>query len=217
MGVNFNGNISYQTGEGNRAGTPSRTESPPLFFSEPLVPSDAVFTPTEEPQASDFSDILYLTGTASFWLLPQEAVDQLEDTADELSGLLDPDHPESSISHLADKLRLLDALQPLHMKHFLNQEKLQEFESIMQEWNLTADDINFEAGYFERVVEYQARTFVNSFLTSESQRTFQKFRQDQARLRSLYNHAKERAEGLGYSIEGSALYRPKTEERHKAI
>ncbi|MFM9272023.1 hypothetical protein ACJ7V3_17470 [Halomonas elongata] len=135
-----------------------------------------------------WADILYLSGTGTFWLLTQPVSDALHEAADQLAEIVaDPD-PQSRMERLSDEARLTDCIMPARVENFLNKDKLKSYQEKTRELALEEEEA-------ERS-EYGSSPLMQG-------RRMNELRDSIAALR---REGQREAERQGFEIEGERYY-----------
>ncbi|WP_010628819.1 hypothetical protein [Halomonas sp. KM-1] len=178
-------------------------------------------------ETAPWADIIYLTGTGTFWLLTEEVAKALHEAADELAGWVKVEDPHQRLEHLNNDAGLLECFLPARPENFLNEaernqarDKLKRLAELMQE---RGDE---ETDPAQRVSEHSPLTenpwFWVSPLIVVAPRLWNRiWNAEEARLleelHGLYRQGMERAKAEEYVIEGSGYYGPWEAEIERAL
>lgn len=178
-------------------------------------------------EAAPWADILYLTGTGTFWLLTEEVADALHSAAEELAGWVKGEDPIQRLEHLNTDAGLLECFLPARPENFLNEaerkqarEKLKRLAELMQERGDEeldpAQRVSNHTPLSENPWFWVSPTIVGAprlwdrLTNPEETRLLEE-------LHELYRQGTERARAAGYVVEGSGYYGPWEAEIEQAL
>lgn len=91
----------WQVADGGAASTPPERTVHELSGCEVRPGGDEVGAEPPHPcEDNQWADILYLSGTGSFWLLTQSVSDALHEAADQLAGIVAESDPQRRLQTL---------------------------------------------------------------------------------------------------------------------
>ncbi|MCH4563090.1 hypothetical protein MKP05_08105 [Halomonas sp. EGI 63088] len=176
-------------------------------------------------EAAPWADILYLTGTGTFWLLTEEVADALHEAAEELAGWVKVEDPIQRMEHLSKDAGVMECFLPARPENFLDEaereqagEKLKRLGELMQE---RGDE---EADPAQRVSAHTPLSenpwfWVFPFPVGASR--LWNWNDEETRLveelHVLYRRGMELAREEGYVIEGGGYYGPWEAEIESAL
>lgn len=162
-----------------------------------------------------WADIIYLTGTGTFWLLTEEVAKALHDAADELAGWVKVEDPHQRLEHLNTDAGLLACFLPARPENFLDEAERQHFQQ------LEADAAKHEANAID---EYHAMQALGQRNAREREHADVRYRHsleahdDVTRaMQALRERGTARARAAGYVIDGSGYYGPWEAEIERAL
>ncbi|MFY0989244.1 hypothetical protein [Halomonas sp. C05BenzN] len=178
-------------------------------------------------EAAPWADILYLTGTGTFWLLTQEVADALHEAAEELAGWVKVEDPIQRLEHLSKDAGVMECFLPARPEYFLDEaereqagEKLKRLGELMQE---RGDE---ETDPAQRVSAHTPLNenfwfWVSPLLVGTPRLWDRAWNGEETRLveelHELYRRGMERAREEGYVIEGGGYYGPWEAEIESAL
>ncbi|NIC04213.1 hypothetical protein [Billgrantia bachuensis] len=202
----------------------------PLFLPEFQLPSYEGGQEAPAPMACEappWADILYLTGTGTFWLLTEEVADALHKAAEELAGWVKVEDPIQRLEHLNTDAGLLECFLPARPENFLNEaereqakQKLERLAELMRE---RGDE---ETDPAQRVSSHTPLNdnpwfWVSPLIVGAPRLWDRVWNAEEARLleelHGLYRLGMERAKEEKYVIEGSGYYGPWEAEIEQAL
>jgi hypothetical protein len=80
-----------------------------------------------------WADILYLSGTGTFWLLTQPVSDALHEAADQLAEIVKESDPERRMERLSEEAGLAGCIMPAAPESFLSSEKRKDYQEKQRE------------------------------------------------------------------------------------
>ncbi|MGQ0334832.1 hypothetical protein [Halomonas elongata] len=196
----------------------------PLF--EPPPPAggeiqDATSHPCEDDA---WADILYLTGTGSFWLLTESVAESLHEAADELAGWIEEEDPEARQIHLNDDAGLMECFLPARPENFLDEAERQHCRDVLSRLAELTEETEGDAA--RRVTEHERLTenpwfWVSPLIVSAAYFHERAQNPEETRLveelDALYRKGSERAEAQGYVIDGGRYYGPWEDDITEAL
>ncbi|EWH03595.1 hypothetical protein [Halomonas sp. BC04] len=202
----------------------------PLFLPQFQLPSYEGGQEAPAPmacEAAPWADILYLTGTGTFWLLTEEVADALHSAAEELAGWIKVEDPILRLEHLNKDAGLLECFLPARPENFLDEaereqakEKLKRLAELMQERGDEETDpaqrvsahtpLSENPWFWASPLIVGAPRLWNRVWNAEETRLLEE-------LHDLYREGTERAKAEGYVVEGSGYYGPWEPEIEQAL
>ncbi|WP_136253113.1 hypothetical protein [Onishia niordana] len=80
-----------------------------------------------------WADILYLSGTGTFWLLTQPVSDALHEAADQLAQIVAESDPQARMTKLSEEAGLAGCIMPATLDNFLNSDKRKDYQEKQRE------------------------------------------------------------------------------------
>lgn len=134
-----------------------------------------------------WADILYLSGTGTFWLLTQPVSDALHEAADQLAEIVAETDPQARMTKLSEEAGLAGCIMPATLDSFLNSDKRKDYLEKQRE--------------LARVEEVAASR--NGASGRRGRRIARGLEHD---IEELSREARRAAEAQGYEIDGDRFY-----------
>ncbi|MGR4066479.1 hypothetical protein [Billgrantia sp. C5P2] len=178
-------------------------------------------------EAAPWADILYLTGTGTFWLLTEEVAKALHDAAEELAGWVKVEDPVQRLEHLNTDAGLLECFLPARPENFLDEaEREQAKEKLKRLAELMRERGDEEADPAQRVSNHTPLSedpwfWVSPLIVGAPRLWNRVWNAEETRLleelHGLYRQGIERAKAEEYVIEGNSYYGPWEAEIERAL
>ncbi|MCK2184373.1 LysM peptidoglycan-binding domain-containing protein [Halomonas getboli] len=195
------------------------------FFDPPPAAGGEVQEAAPPPCEDDaWADILYLTGTGTFWLLTESVAESLHEAADELAGWVAVEDPEARQVHLNDDAGLMECFLPARPENFLNEGERQQCRNMLSRLAELSGEAEGDAA--RRVAEHEGLTetdwfWVSPLIVSISYYHERAQHPEETQLldelNALYRKGSERAQAQGYVIDGSRYYGPWEDDIAEAL
>ncbi|PSJ20596.1 hypothetical protein CVH10_16710 [Halomonas sp. ND22Bw] len=196
------------------------------FFNPPPAAGGEIQEAAPHPCEDDaWADIIYLTGTGTFWLLTESVAESLHEAADELAGWVDVDDPEARQVHLNDDAGLMECFLPARPENFLNESERQQCRNMLgrlaELTGETEGDAARRVAGHERLIEDPGFWLTSPLIISLSYFHERAQHPEETRLveelNALYRKGSERAQAQGYVIDGSRYYGPWEDDIAEAL
>lgn len=190
----------------------------PLLLPEFQAPAYEGGQEASEPMACEvapWADILYLTGTGTFWLLTEEVARALHDAAEELAGWVNVEDPIQRLEHLNGEAGLLECFLPASPINFLSQAQRERYEQ--HEADVARHEA--EAAEWYRAMHAPGRRNAHEREHAGIQYQHSLRARDDATLAMsvLREQGRREARQQGYLLEGSGYYGPWEAEIEQAL
>ncbi len=196
----------------------------PHFEPPPPAGGEIQCAASHPCQDDAWADVLYLTGTGTFWLLTQSAAESLHEAADELAAWIEVEDPEARQVHLNEDAGLMECFLPARPENFLDEAERQQCRDVLSRLaELTGEsegDAARRAAEHERLTEnpwFWVSPLIVSAAYFQERAQYPEETRLVEELNALYRKGSERAEAQGYVIEGSRYYGPWEDDITEAL
>ncbi|MDT8893326.1 hypothetical protein RSO41_01550 [Halomonas sp. I1] len=178
----------WQVADGGAASTPPERTVHELSGCEVQPGGDEVGAEPPHPcEDNQWADILYLSGTGSFWLLTQSVSDALHEAADQLAGIVAESDPQRRLQKLNAESGLTDCIMPASVESFMTPEQRDTYRNKQRE-----------------LVDANAQKA--SSRGASIRRASRKINELKGEIAALEGQGRKAAEEQGYEVEGDRYY-----------
>ncbi|MCM2973217.1 LysM peptidoglycan-binding domain-containing protein [Larsenimonas suaedae] len=188
--------------------------SSPISLQEPgEPPTDSAVA--EEPahgcKPAKFVDVIHITGTSTFYLLPEQASNDLHEAANALTQAA-AQSGTARIQALESEAGIISYLLPASEGSFLSESERKQYNQLTYEIN----DFNSDIDELDRRIESASMEDL-PLLAQQKGAIRTKIRRHERTLRNLRKTARTLATENGYTIDGNAFYGPWVDEIKAAL
>ncbi|WAJ37099.1 hypothetical protein OU800_21225 [Pseudomonas sp. GOM7] len=178
-----------------------------------------------QPCTTQYDSIIYATGERAFWLLPQTAVDAMQESSHQLTQALSPDLDADARKLALDDYALLEYFLEPKLSNFLEGEQRARMQYFESEYPSIADpalELHQRDLREDTVPDYRTTTDRDEAMAQHEDmlRRMEELRQLQILHREwleLRKVAHEKAKILGYVVENEQIFMPEAIAARDAV